>query len=187
MKIYFGIAGLLMVGAAGWAGMGGDPNRVPVNFTGGFETDPQDGGRPVVLVAGALGVKPQVFRDAFSRVNPARDGAPSDERVHANKDVLLAALAPYGITNDRLDEVSDHYRYRPEEGERWPTRPAKAFAILKGGEVVRFEIIDPGYGYTSAPLVGVKGMKGLRATLKLAFSADFGKNGSVKALALEKR
>jgi hypothetical protein len=39
--------------------------KVPVTFSGGHETDPQDRGRPVVLVAGALGVKPEVFRKAF--------------------------------------------------------------------------------------------------------------------------
>ncbi|NBQ65466.1 MAG: hypothetical protein EBT95_08050 [Verrucomicrobia bacterium] len=30
--------------------------RVPVVFSGGHETDPRDHGRPVVLIAGALGV-----------------------------------------------------------------------------------------------------------------------------------
>jgi hypothetical protein len=36
--------------------------KVPVNFSGGHETDPRDHGRPVVLVAAALKVRPEVFR-----------------------------------------------------------------------------------------------------------------------------
>lgn len=32
--------------------------RVPVVFSGGHETDPRDHGRPVVLIAGALGIPP---------------------------------------------------------------------------------------------------------------------------------
>lgn len=51
--------------------------NVPVTFTGGHETDPKDRGRPVVLVAAGLGVKPEVFREAFSGVTPSRGGPPS--------------------------------------------------------------------------------------------------------------
>ena len=42
-----------------------------VVFSGGFGTEEQDRGRPVRLIASALGVKSQVFRDAFSGVTPA--------------------------------------------------------------------------------------------------------------------
>ncbi len=45
--------------------------KIPVTFSGGHETDPKDHGRPVVLVAAALNVKPEVFRKAFSGVTPA--------------------------------------------------------------------------------------------------------------------
>ena len=34
-----------------------DVRQVPVVFTGGYETDPRDRGRPVILVASALGVR----------------------------------------------------------------------------------------------------------------------------------
>ena len=49
-----------------------DEMKVPLTFSGGLDTDPQDHGRPVVLVAAGLGVKPEVFREAFRGVTPAR-------------------------------------------------------------------------------------------------------------------
>src|SRR5689334_10813701 len=50
------------------------PAGPAVTLTGGHDTDPRDKGRPVVLVAAGLGVTPEVFRDAFSRVTPAPAG-----------------------------------------------------------------------------------------------------------------
>ena len=91
-----------------------DLRNVPADsvvFTGGYETDLRDHGRPVALIAAALGVEPEVFRQAFSNVKPARGGAPSAARVRANKEVLMSALGKQGITNDRLDTVSNYYRY----------------------------------------------------------------------------
>src|SRR6476620_1732883 len=96
--------------------------RVPIVFSGGHETDPRDNGRPVVLIASALGVPPEVFRDAFSHVTPARAGQePDPSQVNKNKAALLQALGPYGITNARLDEVSNYYRYNASAGEHWPS------------------------------------------------------------------
>src|SRR5690606_28900096 len=78
--------------------------RVPVVFSEGHDTDPRDKGRPVVLVAGALGVTPEVFRDAFSKVRPAGpDRGPTGEEARANKAALMAVLGKHGITNDQLD------------------------------------------------------------------------------------
>ncbi len=156
--------------------------RLPVRFAGGYETDRRDNGRPVVLIAAALGFKTQVFRDAFSKVHPASNGRPSGDEQRQNKAVLLEALGQYGITNERLDEVSDHYRYRPQNGEMWPTKPAKAFAIVKDGKIVRFEIEDPGYGYSSTPKVSIPGMNGVKVAATLAFGVDFKKNGSIKSV-----
>src|SRR6188474_2109432 len=110
-------------------------SKVPVTFSGGHETDPKDKGRPVVLIAAGLGVKPEVFREAFSGVTPARGGKPTPEQARKNKEALLKVLKPHGITNERLDEVSDYYRYRPDKGEMWPTKPAKAQAIIENGRV----------------------------------------------------
>src|SRR6476646_4261686 len=76
----------------------------PVSFAGGHETDSRDGGRPVVLIAAALGVKPEVFRETFSRVRPAKNGKPSGQEARRNKEVLMEALGRYGISNERLDE-----------------------------------------------------------------------------------
>ena len=83
-------------------------------FSGGRETDAHDGERPAVLVAAALGVKPKVFRDAFRGVTPARGGPPSSRAARRNKAALLKVLGPHGVTNNRLDQVSDHYRYQPQ-------------------------------------------------------------------------
>src|ERR1700727_2764514 len=92
--------------------------KVPLVFQGGHDTDPRDHGRPVVLVAAALGVPIAVFRNAFSHVHPAPAGEqPTQNEVHDNKRQLLSRLAPYGVTNERLDEVSNYYRYRPQNGE----------------------------------------------------------------------
>src|SRR4029079_7602033 len=112
--------------------------RVPVVFSGGHETEGQDRGRPVVLVAGGLGVKPEGFREAFSHVHPAGPGSggPTGEEARANKAALMSALGKYGITNDRLDEVSNYYRYMRSNGEMWKTRNAVANALVKDGVVV---------------------------------------------------
>jgi hypothetical protein len=160
--------------------------QVPLVFSGGHATDPRDHGRPVVLVAAALKVTPEVFRAAFSGVHPAPpgQGGPTPEEARANKRVLLGALAPYGVTNDRLDEVSNRYRYRRERGELWPTREAAGYATVKDGAVTGLVVTDPGFGYSSPPAVAVKDLPGVQAVAALAFSTDFAKNGSVASVAL---
>src|SRR6476659_3521050 len=111
--------------------------RVSVVFSDGHDTDPRDKGRPVVLVAGGLGVTPEVFREAFSHVHPAGPGSggPTGEEARANKAALMSALGKYGITNDRLDEVSNYYRYMRSEGQMWTTKDAVANALVKDGMV----------------------------------------------------
>ena len=159
--------------------------RVAVTFSGGHETDPRDRGRPVVLVAGALGVKPEVFREAFSHVNPAPAGTePDPEQVRKNKAALMDALSKYGITNDRLDTVSNYYRYVRSKGEMWPTKEAKANALVKDGAIVGFEIAGGGSGYSSPPTVAVPGFKAVDAKVELSFDKEFEKNGAVSAMTL---
>ncbi len=159
--------------------------RIPVQFTGGHDTDPADHGRPVVLIAAALGVEPEVFQQAFSGVNPAPAGAaPSGDRVHANKEVLMTALAPRGVTNERLDEVSDYYRYSPGPGELWKVREAEAVALVKQGQIIGFEIEDGGAGYTTPPTITVSGFPSLRVAAQMHFGTDLKTNGSIKGLSV---
>jgi hypothetical protein len=154
-----------------------DDSKVAVTFSGGHETDEKDKGRPVVLIAAALGVKPEVFREAFSGVTPAKGRGPTREEARKNKAALLKVLGPRGVTNERLDEVSDHYRYRPGKGELWKHAPAKAYALVEGKKVVKVVVTEAGSGYSSAPTATVNGVK-LKVTLK--FGKDLKTNGSVE-------
>jgi hypothetical protein len=156
--------------------------RVPVTFSGGYETDARDGGRPVALVAGGLGVKPEVFREAFRGVTPSRNGPPTREEAQRNKQALLKVLGPLGVTNDRLDEVSNYYRYRPQNGERWPTSPAKAEAVVEDGRIKRIVVTDGGSGYCASPKAVVAGFETAPLRVTLRFGADLKKNGSVGAI-----
>ncbi|MEO6052976.1 MAG: hypothetical protein ABIP97_03095 [Chthoniobacterales bacterium] len=163
------------------------PTRVPVVFSGGHDTDPQDKGRPVILVASALGVKSEVFREAFTRVHPAGEGQePSPEQRQANKAALLSALSKYSVTNERLDEVSNYYRYAPGRGEMWPVKPATANALVQNGKVTGYEITDGGSGYSSPPIVTVPKMESAKSEVQLSFGKDFKTNGSVSVLTIAK-
>ncbi|MFT5027892.1 MAG: hypothetical protein ACI9VS_000311 [Candidatus Binatia bacterium] len=161
-----------------------EESKVAVTFSGGHETDPQDRGRPVLLIASALGVSPQVFRDAFSSVTPSRSGPPSHDEARANKRILLNALGKYGVTNDQLDEVSNFYRYRPQDGELWKHSPAQAEAIITDGKVTEIILTDPGYGYSSPPKVTLPGFPKLAIDISLKFGADLKKNGGVTSIGL---
>ena len=81
--------------------------KVPVRFSRGHQIGKNDFGRPVVLIAAALGVKPEVFREAFSGVTPAQGRAPSGEEARKNKAALMKVLAPHGVTNERLEAEID--------------------------------------------------------------------------------
>jgi hypothetical protein len=159
-----------------------------VVISGGFGTDPVDHGRPVVLIAAALGVPTEVFREAFSGVTPAGgDGGPSSELAQRNKAALLSVLGPYGITNERLDEVSNYYRYNGSKGESWASKPAKATATIVDGVVTGVTITDAGAGYTSNPAITITGLNGkITATATVAYTEDFATNGSITAITLNK-
>ncbi|THF79972.1 hypothetical protein [Cohnella fermenti] len=163
-----------------------DKNGYTITIAGGYDTDPVDNGRPVVLIASALGVPTETFREAFSGVSPAKDGAPTTEREQANKAVLLKVLAPYGITNDRLDEVSNYYRYMASKGEVWARTPAVLTTTVKDGQVTGIEIENPGSGYSSAPTVTITSPQGekLLATTTVAYTSDFQTNGSLESVKL---
>lgn len=159
-----------------------DITRVPVVFSGGHETDPRDHGRPVVLIAGALGVPPEVFRDAFSRVHPADpEKGPVPAEAQANKAALLATLEKYGVTNERLDQVSDYYRYVASRHQSWPTQSAVANAMIQNGRIIGYEIVNGGSGYSSNPDIIVPGFPS-HAAVEFAYGKSFEKNGSIRSI-----
>jgi len=159
--------------------------RVQVVFSGGHETDPRDRGRPVVLIAAALGVPSDVFRSAFSQVHPAPAGMePDPEQVRQNKEALLGALGRYGVTNEKLDSISNYYRYVRSRNELWPTKPAVAYALVQGGQVTGYIVTSGGSGYSSAPTVTVPTIAGARGKAQLTFSTDLEKNGALSSIVL---
>jgi len=154
-----------------------------VVFSGGHETDPQDRGRPDILIAAALGVPTEVFRDAFKQVHPAPAGTePDPDQVRKNKAALMGALGPYGVTDDRLNTVSNYYRYSRSKGEMWRTQEATAYAIISSGAVTSIVILNGGSGYSSPPAVSVPGYKLSGASAELTFSKSFEENGSVNGI-----
>lgn len=154
-----------------------------LSFTGGYETEPVDNGRPVNLIAALMGVEPQVYRDAFSNVTPEYQGHLHPETAQANKKILLEALAPYGVTNEQIDAATNAYRYNGAEGEFWPTTPASAEATVKDG---RLEIIitNPGAGYNSTPQVSIPGYPNVKLVATIQFTPDFATNGSISSISL---
>jgi hypothetical protein len=160
-------------------------SRVAVTFSGGHDTLDIDRGRPVRLIAAALGVPDEVFREAFSRVRPAPGGRePEPGRVRENKAVLLKALGPYGITNERLDDVSDYYRYRPGKGNLWRHADASAVAIIKNGKVVSVEVTHSGAGYSTPPKATIPGFPQVRLDVQLGFDQDLSRNGRITSIML---
>jgi hypothetical protein len=184
------LAAFVLTLGGGTGGMADEKaeKKVAVTFSGGHEIAKNDFGRPIALMAAGLGVKPEVFREAFSGVTPARGRGPTGDEARKNKQALMKVLAPHGVTNERMDEVADYYRFRPERGELWPTKPAKAHAIVEKGKVRRIVVTEPGSGYCTPPTVTVEGFgKGdgngdleLKATL--GFSKDLKKNGTIAAV-----
>jgi hypothetical protein len=158
-------------------------SKIPLTFTAGYETDSQDRGRPAILVAAGLGVPAEVFRQAFTHVTPAPAGRePDPVQVRRNKDALLQALSQYGVTNDLLDKVSNHYRYNRGKGELWRHTPATAYATIRNGVISEIVITTPGTGYSSPPKVSIPDMPKVKLKATLSFSADLDKNGSIKEI-----
>jgi len=159
--------------------------HIPATLTGGHETDPRDHGRPVVLVAAGLNVPTEVFRKAFSGVTPAPPGrGPTGEEAGRNKAALLKVLAPYGVTNDRLDEVSDRYRYRPGSGRLWTHTQAEITASVRDGKIIGLQIVNAGAGYTTLPTITLQGFSKLQVTADLKFTTDLEANGSIENVTL---
>ena len=86
------------------------------------------------------------------------------------------------MTNDRLDAVSNYYRYAGSRGETWKHRDAAGYAVVRGGAVVSVTVTDAGAGYTTPPTVTLPGLPAATLTPTLAFGTDLATNGSVKAV-----
>ena len=161
-----------------------DGTQIPLTFTGGHDTDPRDHGRPVILIAAALKVPEDVFRDTFTHVTPARGQEPDEAQVRKNKQALMAGLSPYGVTDERLNEVSNYYRFAGFKGQTWRNTPAAGYATVRNGVVTAITLTNPGAGYSSAPKVSLPGMDHLTLQPKLSFSTDLDKNGSLQEIPL---
>ncbi|GAB1644691.1 hypothetical protein KRMM14A1259_51140 [Krasilnikovia sp. MM14-A1259] len=182
-----GSAALLLIGAVGWnlrAPHNDSSSGALVTLSGGFELRSHDYGRPVPLYASMLGVEPDTFRQAFSGVHPDPSHDPSGAEQETNKAALLEVLAQHDVTNERLDEVANYYRFNDSKNETWPRRTAKVYAIVKDGKVTGFRLDDVGVGYTYPPTVSVSGHPEVRATVRLAFTKDFATNGHVESVDL---
>ncbi len=161
-----------------------DEINVPVTFSGGHDLAKNDFGRPCTLMAAALDVKPDEFRKAFSGVTPARGRGPTGAEAQRNKEALMKILAPLGVTNERMDEVANYYRFRPQSGELWPTKPAKAHAVVEDGKIKKVVITDPGSGYCTPPKVTVKGFEKVRLEAKIHYDKNLKKNGGIASVEL---
>lgn len=172
----------LLAGMLTGTGNAAEEEKVPLVFSGGHEIGRGDYGRPVPLIAAGLGVKPEEFRAAFSRVTPAKGRGPSRDEAQKNKASLMKVLEPLGVTNERLDEVSDYYRFQPQKGELWKATPARGYAVVEKGKVQKIVITEAGSGYSSPPSVTITGMKKIRLGATLHFDQDLKKNGSVESV-----
>ncbi|HEX4412657.1 MAG TPA: hypothetical protein VH107_03445 [Lacipirellulaceae bacterium] len=159
-----------------------DETKVPVTFSGGHELAKNDYGRPINLMAAGLDVKPDEFRKAFSGVTPARGRGPTGAEQRRNKDALMKVLAPLGVTNDRMDEVANYYRFRPQNGELWPTKNAEAYALIEAGKIKKIVVTEPGSGYNTPPNATVEGFKNVRFETKVKYDIDLKKNGGIEAV-----
>ncbi len=159
---------------------------IPVTFTGGHDIGKEDHGRPCVLIAAALGVKTEVFREAFSGVTPAKNGKPSADEARKNKEALMKVLEPHKVTNERLDEVSNYYRFKPQDGELWKHTAAKAHAVVEDGKIVKVVVDEPGSGYCTPPKVMIKGFEKVEFDVTLLFDKDMKKNGSIKSIEIKR-
>lgn len=162
-----------------------EETTIPVEISSGHTLGKQDFGRPVTLIAAALKVQPEVFRQAFSGVTPARGRGPTGDQARKNKAALLKVLAPHGVSNERLDEVSDYYRFRPESGKIWTHKPAEAHAVIVKGKIDRIVVTEPGHGYCSTPTIVIPGFEKAEFEVTLSYSTDFKKNGAVSAITLK--
>lgn len=63
-----------------------------VTLSGGHDIGKDDHGRPGALIAAALGVNTEVFREAFGGVTPAKGRSPTEE-------ARMKVLGPHGVSD----------------------------------------------------------------------------------------
>ena len=162
--------------------------RLAIVFSEGHDTDHRDHGRPVKLIAAALKVPDEVFRETFTHVHPAGPGSggPTDAEARQNKAALLKGLSPYGVTDDRINTVSNYYRYmKRQRDDLWQHRNAVAFAVVgTDNKIIRFDLVDPGAGYTTPPNVAIEGLPDVTTTARLEFGTDLATNGSIESISV---
>ncbi len=155
---------------------------LPLAFSGGHDIGKQDYGRPITLMAAALAVRPDEFRQAFSEVRPAHGRGPTGAEARRNKEALMKVLKPLGVTNERMDEVANFYRFRPQNGELWPTNAAKAYAVVEDGKIKTIVVTEAGSGYSRPPKATVKGFEKVPLEVKIKFVTDLKKNGGIESV-----
>ena len=142
-----------------------------VTLTGGHDTDPRDRGRPDVLVAAGLGVpRGRSQREAFfaRKASGWLGSTPDPQQVQLNKQALMSALGKYGVTNDRLDEVSNMYRYPARDPNLWKHTDAVVKAKVESGKVIGFVIENAAgwrYEFTDSERHGLSKMQRAKVTL----------------------
>lgn len=162
-----------------------DTVKIPITLTGGHDTDPRDHGRPVILIAAALKVPADVFRETFTHVKPAGPGQePDPEQVRKNKAALMHGLGPYGVTDERLNEVSNFYRYNRRKQDLWRHTSAEGYATVRKGVITAVTLTNPGAGYSSGPIIQVPGFNDARFKVTLSFGPDLPTNGAIKEIAV---
>ncbi len=159
-----------------------DSNGNTITISGGHETNPVDGGRPVYLIGSMLGITGEQFRDAFSYVTPEENGHLNEETAQANKAKLLGQLEQYGLTNDEIDRATNYYRYYPEGADIWPYTHAVLTATISNGNVISFEIVSGGDGYTSDPIITVDGYGVIPVNITISLTNTFATNGAITAI-----
>lgn len=164
-----------------------EETKVPVTFSGGHELAKNDYGRPINLMAAGLGVKPGEFRKAFSGVRPAHGRGPTGDEARKNKQALMKVLGPLHVTNERMDEVANYYRFHPQNGELWPTKDAEAHAVVDAGKIKKIVVTEPGSGYNTPPMVTVKGFEKVQLESVLHFDTDLKKNGGIEAVEVARK
>ena len=96
----------------------------------------------------------------------------------------MNALGKFGVTDDRLNAVSNFYRYPPGSRALWKNKPATANALLKNGTIVGYEITSGGYGYTRPPTVSAPGSDGAMAKVEISYGKYLETNGAVSAITI---